>query len=168
MSIPYEQQRPEISQADRSELRKWARQIWAFFEVFVNQENNYLPPDNIQLEPYKGVAPRTSPTNIGLALLANLGAADFGYISQYTLLQKISATLKTIRKLPTWNGHIYNWYNTATLEPLQPIYISTVDSGNFATYLIALKNGLRELQARPVLEASVLQGLEDTCRLQAD
>ncbi|NLL52356.1 MAG: glycosyl transferase family 36, partial [Peptococcaceae bacterium] len=168
LSLPYPEEPKEITEKDIIELRKWARQIWAYFDNFVNRENNYLPPDNVQLEPYKGVAPRTSPTNIGLAMLANLGAEDLGYISKYTTLQKVSNSLKTIRKLPKWNGHIYNWYNTATLEPLLPIYISTVDSGNFATYLVALKNGLHEFLKRPVLEAAMLQGLKDTLRLQRE
>ncbi len=165
LSLPFAEEPTEVLEEDKVELRKWARQIWAFFDFFVDQENNYLPPDNIQLEPYKGAAQRTSPTNIGLALLAYLGAEDLGYISKYTMLKRIGQTLNTIRKVPKWNGHIYNWYNTHTLEPLQPPYISTVDSGNFATYLISLKNGLDELSQKPIFEESILKGLEDTYRL---
>lgn len=165
LSLPYTERISEITRNDRSELRKWARQVWAFFDLFVNEENNYLPPDNIQLEPYKGVAHRTSPTNIGLALLANLAAEDLGYLSKTAMLKKIRHTLNTIRKMPKWNGHIYNWYNTKSLEPLYPIYISTVDSGNFATYLIALKNGLAELADKPFLEPVLLDGLWDTLSL---
>lgn len=165
LSMPYAEEDKELSAEDRKELRKWARPIWAFFDIFVNSENNYLPPDNLQLEPYKGVAQRTSPTNIGLALLANLAAEDLGYISKKTMLQRVSATLRTIRKLPKWNGHIYNWYNTHNLAPLHPIYISTVDSGNFASYLITLKNGLKELTKKPLVEKSILEGIEDTFHL---
>ncbi|RNC63154.1 MAG: N,N'-diacetylchitobiose phosphorylase [Candidatus Dichloromethanomonas elyunquensis] len=165
LSRPYPDQEKEIRSEDRIELRKWARQVWAYFDFFVNQENNYLPPDNIQLEPYKGVARRTSPTNIGLALLANLAAYDFGYLSNTEMLNKVKNTLKTIRKLPKWNGHIYNWYNTGTLEPLYPIYISSVDSGNFATYLIALKNGIAEIPNQSFLESSFWEGFFDTCDL---
>jgi len=167
LSLPF-QDKITISKANELELRKWARRIWAFFAVFVNQENHYLPPDNIQLEPYKGAASRTSPTNIGLAMLANLAAADFGYLTKEKLLRRVSQTLGTIRKLPKWNGHIYNWYDTKTLEPLHPIYISTVDSGNFATYLIALKNGLQEIPHKPVWDTTYLQGLEDTWHLLAE
>jgi len=165
ISLPYPSELSAISEEDRVELRKSARQIWAFFDYFVDQDNHYLPPDNIQLEPYKGAAPRTSPTNIGLALLSNLAAEDLGFISRSTMLKKISQTVDTINKMPKWNGHIYNWYNTNTMEPLQPIYISTVDSGNMATYLIALKNGLRELSDKPLITQSMLDGLEDTYRL---
>lgn len=165
LSLPYEDPAEQLTPANRADLRQWARQVWAFFDIFVDHKNNYLPPDNVQLEPYKGAASRTSPTNIGLALLANLAARDLGYLSKNKMLQNVRQTMDTIRKMPKWNGHIYNWYNTETLEPLQPIYISTVDSGNLATYLIALKNGLKELAARPVLEKSILQGLEDTVSL---
>jgi cyclic beta-1,2-glucan synthetase len=166
LSLPYPEEPREISEQDEKELRVWGRQIWAYFENFVNKENNYLPPDNVQLEPYKGAAPRTSPTNIGLAMLANLGAEDLGYISKDTMLKRINLTLETIDKLPKWNGHIYNWYNTNNLEPLHPVYISTVDSGNLATYLITLKNGLREIEKKPILEKQIiLQGLKDTCLL---
>ncbi|HHV63591.1 MAG TPA: glycosyl transferase family 36 [Peptococcaceae bacterium] len=165
LSLPYPENSKELTANDRTELRKWARQIWTYFEFFVSEDNNYLPPDNVQLEPYKGAARRTSPTNIGLALLANLAAEDFGYISKPQMLNRVRQTLKTIDKLPKWNGHIYNWYNTANLEPLYPIYISTVDSGNFATYLLALKNGLSEYYHRPLIEKSILEGLEDTYNL---
>ncbi|NLI92861.1 MAG: glycosyl transferase family 36 [Peptococcaceae bacterium] len=165
LSLPYPAHVGEISAEDRKELRKWARQVWAYFDFFVNRENSYLPPDNIQLEPYKGVAHRTSPTNIGLAMLANLAAWDLGYISVCKMLGKVGHTLNTIQKLPKWNGHIYNWYNTKNLEPLYPIYISTVDSGNFATYLIALKNGIMEIPQKSFLEPAYWEGFMDTCNL---
>ncbi len=164
-SLPYAEEYRQIPLQDKSELRKWSRQAWAFFDLFVDTENNHLPPDNVQLEPYKGVAHRTSPTNIGLALLSNLAAEDLGYISKIKMLKRIRDTLETIGRIPKWNGHIYNWYDTRNLEPLHPIYISTVDSGNFATYMIALKNGLKEMSQRPFIEKSILEGIEDTYRL---
>lgn len=169
LSLPYKDDIPEITSSDRLKLRKWARQIWAFFDVFADKENNYLPPDNIQIEPYKGVAQRSSPTNIGLALLANLVAVDFGYISQNTMISKIRNMLHTINKLPKWNGHIYNWYNTKNLEPLHPEYISTVDSGNLAGYLLVLKNGIAELAGKPPLDPKLMiEGLQDTYNLFQD
>ncbi|MGI6449687.1 MAG: GH36-type glycosyl hydrolase domain-containing protein [Desulfitobacteriia bacterium] len=167
LSLPYPDEPGELREGDRLELRQWSRQVWAYFELFVNRENNYLPPDNIQLEPYKGIARRTSPTNIGLALLANLAAEDFGYIPKHEMLSRVRQTLGTIRKMPKWHGHIYNWYSTENLEPLHPIYISTVDSGNFATYLLALKNGLGEYSQRPIIERTFLDGLEDTYNLMS-
>jgi len=165
LSLPYKEEISNISFKDRIELKKLARQIWAFFELFVNERSNFLPPDNVQFEPYKGVAPRTSPTNIGLALLANLVAEDFGYITKKSSLGRIRNTLNTIKKLPKWKGHIYNWYTTDTLKPLHPIYISTVDNGNFATYLIALKNGLNEYTRKPFIEKNMLEGIKDTRNL---
>jgi cyclic beta-1,2-glucan synthetase len=168
LSLPFPERAGELKTEDRVELRKWARQVWAYFDLFVDRENHYLPPDNVQLEPYKGMARRTSPTNIGLALLANLAAGDLGYITVPTMLAKVGATLATIRKLPKWNGHIYNWYNTQNLEPLSPVYISTVDSGNFATYLIALKNGLAPVRKQALLGPALWAGLLDTCNLAAE
>ncbi len=165
LSLPYPENIKDMTDEDRAQLRKWARQVWAYFDLFVNEENNYLPPDNIQFEPYKGVAHRTSPTNIGLALLSNLAAEDLGYLSKKMMLKRVRNTLSTIRKMGKWNGHIYNWYNTHNLEPLYPIYISTVDNGNFATYLIALKNGVAEFRKRPLIEPSFLNGLNDTYQL---
>jgi len=165
LSLPYKEEVDSIPLRDKIELKKISRQIWAFFDLFVNEQNNFLPPDNVQLDPYKGVAPRTSPTNIGLTLLTYLVAEDFGYITKKNSLEKIRKTLNTIKKLPKWKGHIYNWYTTDTLEPLHPIYVSTVDNGNFATYLIALKNGLKEFTKRPLIEKSMLEGIKDTRNL---
>ena len=146
-------------------LRQHAWKIWGFFATFVNRTNNYLPPDNIQLEPYKGVAHRTSPTNIGLALLANLEANYLGYLTFSGLIRRIRSTMKTLNKLDQWNGHLYNWYRTDTLEPLYPIYISTVDSGNMAGYMLTLSNGLRHVcNTSHLISTSVLDGLEDACQ----
>ncbi|UWG95571.1 glycosyl transferase family 36 [Dehalobacter sp. DCM] len=162
MSVPYSENIAHITEEERQELRLFARQTWAYFDNLVNEVNHYLPPDNIQIEPDKGVANRTSPTNIGLALLANLAAEDLGYISKHRMLQKLNASVHTIKSLPKWNGHIYNWYNTETLEPLYPIYISTVDSGNMAGYMIALKNGLLEINNKPLFGLTLWEGLRDT------
>ena len=109
----------------------------------MNKENNYLPPDNFQEEPPNEVAKRTSPTNIGLGLMAILSAYDFGFIEYEELKKRISRVLKTVDKLEKWNGHLFNWYNTATLRPLFPRYISTVYSGNFLAYIITVKEGLK-------------------------
>ncbi|WP_368294468.1 glucoamylase family protein [Dehalobacter sp. TBBPA1] len=168
MSLPYTDSITKISSEDRRVLRMFSRQVWAYFDLFVNTENNYLPPDNIQMEPHKGEACRTSPTNIGLALLANLTAGDLGYVSTERMLSRIRNTLRTIQGMPKWNGHIYNWYDTQTLEPLHPIYISTVDSGNMAGYMIALKNGLAEISGKPLIAQNMLQGFMDTYLLSQE
>ena len=143
-------------------LRNLARRTWRFFADFVGPEHNWLPPDNYQEYPLPTVAPRTSPTNMGMALLANLAAHDFGYISTGELLRRTDRALRTMEKLERFRGHFYNWYDTRTLAPLHPQYVSSVDSGNLAGSLLALRAGLRELKKQPVLGRRAFDGLEDT------
>ncbi|MEO8810386.1 MAG: glucoamylase family protein [Rhodanobacter sp.] len=149
-------------------LRVLARQTWAFFDSHVNAAENWLPPDNLQEQPGPVIAHRTSPTNIGLALLANLAAYDFGFIGTARLLQRTRDTLATMRRLPRYRGHFYNWYDTQSLLPLEPLYISAVDSGNLAGHLLTLCPGLHELTHAPVFRPCMLQGLLDTLQLLHD
>ncbi len=144
-------------------LRRMARKTWAFFETFITAADHWLPPDNYQEVPVAVLARRTSPTNMGLALLANLTAYDFGYIPISILIERTSNALATMNKLERYRGHLYNWYNTETLEPLLPRYISSVDSGNLAGHLLTLRQGLFALSNAPLLNARYLDGLEDTC-----
>ena len=130
-------------EVDRDELRKIARRTWRYFEEFSNEKNNYLIPDNFQEDPPRGVAYRSSPTNIALGLLATLSARDMGYIGIKETINSISRTVTTIEKMEKWNGHLYNWYDTRTLQPLKPLYVSTVDNGNYVCYLITLVEGLK-------------------------
>jgi cellobiose phosphorylase len=144
-------------------LRQTSREIWAFFETFATEEENWLPPDNYQEIPQPRVAHRTSPTNIGLSLLANLTAWDFGYLPSGDVLQRITLTLDSLDKMEHFRGHLYNWYDTQTLAPLNPRYVSSVDSGNMAGHLLTLREGLSALRDMPVLNASrLLAGLDDT------
>ena len=143
-------------------LRRLARRTWFFFETWVGAENNDLPPDNVQHRPQTKVAHRTSPTNIGLSLLANLAAHDFGYLTRRELLARTTATLATLDKLPRHRGHFFNWYDTQTLAPLLPEYVSTVDSGNLAGHLLTLRQGLLELLEPAANDARILRGLADT------
>jgi cyclic beta-1,2-glucan synthetase len=133
-----------LSRDEEGELYKLAGQIWAFFEDYVTASDHWLPPDNVQYEPPNGVARRTSPTNIGLYLACVLAARDFGFIDTPGLVERLERTLATVEELATWHGHLYNWYDTVTLKPLPPQYVSTVDSGNFVGCLIIVKEGLRE------------------------
>ncbi len=130
---------------DKMTLTRMAGDIWRYFDELLTPDDNYLPPDNFQEQPAVGVAHRTSPTNIGLALLSALAAVDLGACKAPRAVWLISNMLETIRRLPKWNGHLYNWYDTTTLQILQPSYVSTVDSGNFAGCLIVLREGLIEL-----------------------
>ena len=149
-------------------LRKLARKTWAFFETFVGPEDHWLPPDNYQEYRGPAVAHRTSPTNMGLALLANLSAYDFGYIPAGQLIERTASALRTMQSMERHRGHFYNWYDTLSLKPLHPAYVSTVDSGNLAGHLLTLRPGLLALPDRPILEARWFDGLRDTLGILAD
>jgi cellobiose phosphorylase len=157
-----------LTTTDRVFLRGVARRTWRFFEDYVAAEDNDLPPDNVQEDPPVGIAHRTSPTNIGMALLSNLAGYDFGYIGQREVAVRTKKTLETMDRMDRYRGHFYNWYDTRTLEPLRPTYVSTVDSGNLAGHLVTLAAGLEELAAHPVLRAEHIEGLVDTLNQLAD
>jgi cyclic beta-1,2-glucan glucanotransferase len=149
-------------------LRNLSRKTWAFFETFVGPEDNWLPPDNFQEHPVSAVAHRTSPTNMGLALLSNLSAYDFGYIVAGQLIERTENAFKTMESLEKYRGHFYNWYDTKSLKPLLPTYISSVDSGNLAGSLLTLRPGLLALADQKILGAKLFDGLGDTVRVLVD
>ncbi len=149
-------------------LRKLSRKTWAFFETFVGPHDHWLPPDNYQEHPVAAVAHRTSPTNMGLALLANLAAFDFGYISAGKLIERTTKTFDTMRVLERHQGHFYNWYDTLTLLPLPPLYISSVDSGNLAGHVLTVRPGLLALLDEPILGKRCFEGLRDALRILLD
>jgi len=149
-------------------LRKFSRKTWAFFETFVGPEDHWLPPDNYQEHPAVVIGHRTSPTNMGLALLGNLAAYDFGYISAGQLIDRTAKAFHTMEALERHQGHFYNWYDTQSLKPLPPAYISTVDSGNLAGHLMILRAGLLALPDRPILEPNWIEGLRDTLSVLVD
>ena len=155
-------QETQLSAEQHLFLRRLSRKTWAFFEQFVVAADNWLPPDNYQIEPKETIAHRTSPTNIGLSLLSNLAAYDFGYISAGAVIERTENTFRTLKKMERFRGHFYNWYDTVTLAPLPPRYISTVDSGNFAGHLLTLRQGLIALPAQPIFSPKYFEGLEDT------
>jgi cellobiose phosphorylase len=146
-------------------LHAVARRVWHWFDTFVNEDEHWLPPDNVQVFPVEQVARRTSPTNIGMALLATLSACDFGYITRDGLLRRTGATLETLGKLQRHRGHFYNWYGTATLEPLSPMYVSSVDSGNLMGCLLVLANALQHTDSDPLVPPNLASGLRDTAQL---
>ena len=130
------------SKKDKEYLLQIGERTWKYFHENINEENNYLPPDNYQEERKNKIAARTSPTNIGLGMLTIISAYDLNYITIGEALELLNKMIETIDKLSKWNGHLYNWYNTNTLEPLIPRYISTVDNGNFIGYLYTVKQFL--------------------------
>jgi cyclic beta-1,2-glucan synthetase len=149
-------------------LRKISRKTWAFFENLVGPEDHWLPPDNYQEHSAPVVAHRTSPTNMGLALLANLSACDFGYISAGQLIERTAKAFQTMEALERHQGHFYNWYDTQSLKPLPPRYISTVDSGNLASHLLTLRPGLLALSDQKIVGTRWIDGLSDTLGILAD
>jgi len=162
--------RPEVTltAAQAVFLRKLARKTWAYFETFSGPKDNWLPPDNYQEYRGAAVAHRTSPTNIGMALLANLSAYDFGYLPAGKLIERTAHTFDTMRTLERYRGHFYNWYDTQTLKPLHPAYVSTVDSGNLAGHLLTLRLGLLALADDPILHRRWFDGLRDTLDILLD
>ncbi len=130
--------------AQKKQISEYARDMWSFFEDFVVAEDNYLPPDNYQILPKEATAHRTSPTNIGMYLVAALSARDFGFINSDELCIRLERTLSSVEKMEKWHGHLYNWYDTRTLALLHPSYVSTVDSGNFFCSLVTLREGVLE------------------------
>ena len=104
-----------FSPQETEELHKLSRDIWSFYEDFVTKQDNWLPPDNVQIEPDKGIAHRTSPTNVGMYLTCALAARDFGFIDTPGLIDRLERTVDTIERMEKWEGHLYNWYDTETL-----------------------------------------------------
>ncbi len=149
-------------------LGRLARKTWHFFETFVNDDENWLPPDNFQEVPEAKLAHRTSPTNIGLSLLANLTAHDLGYISIGRTLFRTERTFRSMQRLERYKNHLYNWYDTQTLQPLMPRYVSTVDSGNLSAHLLTLSAGIGELADEPILSEKFWAGLLDTDRILSE
>ena len=138
----------ELNTSEKEEIKQIAKKTWEFFKDNLNEENNYLITDNVQEDRIPQVVPRTSSTNIGLSLLAVISAYDLNFIDEENTIEYLNNIILSIESLPKWNGHLYNWYNTKTKEPLLPRYISTVDSGNFIGYLYTVKPFLEELDKK--------------------
>ncbi len=158
----------KLTKEDKILLRRIARKTWRYFEDFAVEEDNFLPPDNYQADPPKGVAHRTSPTNIGMLLLSVLSACDMGYIGIVRMEKWYTDIFETLDKMDKWKGHFFNWYNTITLDIMRPLYISTVDSGNLLGYMITVREGLKGYIARNMPQPSMATGLMDTLLLAAE
>jgi cellobiose phosphorylase len=168
ISQPLPAAAPNLTVAQVIFLRRIARKTWHFFERFVTAEENWLPPDNFQEIPQPTIASRTSPTNMGLALLANLAARDFGYLSAGGLIRRTQDAFASMQRLDRYRGHFYNWYETRSLQPLAPLYVSCVDSGNLAGHLLTLGAGLREAAGERILPPEIFSGLRDTVAVLRD
>lgn len=151
--------------SDALALRQIARRTWRYFETFVTADNHMLPPDNLQENPTSVLARRTSPTNIGLYLLSITTARQFGWLGLIEAVERLEATFETLDKLPKFRGHFFNWYDTSDLRPLEPRYVSSVDSGNLAGHLIALANICRHWRSVELPDAARLGGVADALAL---
>ena len=156
-ALPVERRVPG---ANRAFLRDLALSTWRYFADFCRAEDNWLVPDNVQEDP-RAEARSISPTNLGLLLTAHHAAHDFGYLTVQESVERTGRTLDAMHRLPRWRGHFYNWYDTGTLLPILPHYISSVDSGNLAVSLVALKQGCLERLRSPLVDSAVLEGLRD-------
>ena len=149
-----------LSDKQKLFLREIALRTWRYFAIFCTEENHWLVPDNVQEQPYR-VAERLSPTNLGLLLNSRQAAFEFGYLTLAEFVDLTERTFSTILELPRYHGHFVNWYETLTLKPIEPLFISSVDNGNFVASLWSLKEGCQELLRRPFLGANSLNGIAD-------
>jgi len=169
ISRPVEREGTTLTATEVAKLRRLGRRTWLFFEAFVGPEDQWLPPDNYQERPLGEIAHRTSPTNVGMLLSSTLAAYDLGYLGPTDFAFRVRNTLDTLDRMQCFRGHLFNWYDTRTLEPLEPRYVSTVDSGNLAAALVALKQGCIEIATTGVLFKDARRvGLHDTLNLLED
>ncbi|GAC1443588.1 MAG: hypothetical protein NVSMB63_12570 [Sediminibacterium sp.] len=168
ISLPFSRRQTGLSAEDNRFLHTLSRKVWAFFETFIGEEDNWLPPDNYQEQPVERIAHRTSPTNIGFYLLSGLAAYDFRYITASQFIERISNTITTLQGMERYRGHFFNWYDTISLQPLHPRYISSVDSGNLAGHLLTLKQGLLALPHDKIIEENIFDGILDTAMVMAE
>ena len=162
---PRTRQGTAFTASQRLWLRLLARRTWSWFEEHVSAKDHYLPPDNTQERSEDPVAHRTSPTNMGMSLLADLASGDFGWTTPAGLLGRVDATISTMERLERHRGHFFNWYDTQNLSVMAPRYVSTVDSGNLVGHLLVLRRGLLELPDRPLPVLAMVEGLRDAATL---
>lgn len=159
---------PPLDTEDRNFLRKIARRTWLYFETFAGPEDHWLPPDNYQEDPFEEIGHRTSPTNIGMMLTSSLTAWDLGHIGSPELAARLGNAFEAMHMLEQHRGHFLNWYDTRALTPLEPRYVSTVDSGNLAVCLVAVAGGCREVAAAPMFPTARFDGLIDVIGIIRD
>lgn len=164
-ALPDRRKIASLNEDERQYLRLVARRSWLFFERFAGATDHWLPPDNHQEAPVAATAHRTSPTNIGMMVLSALSAWRLGHLGSPEFALRMTSLLDALDRMEKWHGHLLNWYDTTSLEPLEPRYVSTVDSGNLAVSLVVLENGCRDIAAQPIFTADRLTGFADCLSL---
>ncbi|MFL5561875.1 MAG: GH36-type glycosyl hydrolase domain-containing protein, partial [Gemmatimonadaceae bacterium] len=157
-----------LSAANQEAAVRYALLHWRFFDHFVSEDTNWLAPDNFQEDPTPVVAMRTSPTNIGLQLMAIATAAELGFISIEEMTTRLERAFRSLERMRRYRGHFYNWYELHDLNVLEPAYISTVDSGNLAGHLIALRQSCLHIADRPVSSARLWRALAAALQIAHD
>jgi cyclic beta-1,2-glucan synthetase len=157
----------EISTRNHWLLRQAALRTWRYFAEFSNEEHHWLIPDNLQEEGTR-IAARISPTNLGFLLNARQVACTMGYLTVPEFAQQTLRTLATVSRLESYRGHLLNWYDTKTLAPLEPAFVSSVDSGNLVASLWTLQRGCLELLDKPLLQRQLQDGFLDHAYLLTD
>ncbi len=157
----------ELTRKEHAFLHQVALSTWRYFAEFSNEKNNWLIPDNLQEQPYR-LAERISPTNLGFLLNTRQAALEFGYLTLSEFVTLTERTLESTQKLPRYFGHFLNWYDTISLKPLEPLFVSSVDSGNLVASLWSLKQHCRELVTTPIIRCSALDGVADHYRCLPD
>ncbi len=165
LSLPVRRRRESLPARDQAWLRALARRTWLFFETFVGPDDHWLPPDNYQEQPGGVIAHRTSPTNIGMLLVATIGAWDLGYLGRNSLRARMTSALGSLDRLERYRGHLLNWYDTRTLAALEPRFVSMVDSGNLAGALLVVAEGCRDAASAALIREERWQGLSDVLAL---
>jgi cyclic beta-1,2-glucan synthetase len=159
LNAPLSDQNQRLGSGDEAFLLGHALRIWRYFHQFGAERHNYLIPDNVE-EAGLFEAARVSPTNVGLLLNARQAACDFGFLTVPEFVALTNRSLATIARLEKYRGHLYNWYDTHTLEPLNDApFVSSVDSGNFVASLYTLHSGALDLLRRPLLSRQLVSGL---------
>lgn len=152
--------RCELTLKQRKLVRNATLRTWRFFRQFSNEQENWLIPDIVQQDPPL-IAHRVSPTNLGLLFNSRQAAHDLGFLSTAEFIQQTEATLNTVRRMPRSQGHLYNWYENSTLQPVTPLFVSTVDNGNLLGSLWTLKQGCLEMLKQPLLRPAIWDGIHD-------
>jgi len=152
----------DLKPSDFVEMKRYARRTWHYFEQYMNEDHSWLPPDNVQEDPYIGPVGRTSPTNIGLSLVSTITAHKMGYITFSTMIDRFEKTIDSMQMLDQYRGHFYNWYSTKLGAVLSPSYVSTVDSGNLAASLLVVQQYLQQVGQNQWPDSSFWDGLKET------